>query len=57
MLRVAVAFLLLVLPVLMPWPAHTEPQEGRVALLIGNQNYTAEVGRLANPTLRCWSGR
>jgi len=49
MLRVAVAVLLLVLPVLTPWPAHTEPQEGRVALLIGNQNYTTELGRLTNP--------
>jgi uncharacterized caspase-like protein len=49
MARVAVALLLLVLPVLMPWPAHAQPQAGRVALLIGNKNYTKEIGRLANP--------
>ena len=49
MVRVAVALLLLVLLVQMPWPAHTQPQAGRVALLIGNQNYPKEVGRLANP--------
>jgi TPR repeat protein len=49
MARVAVALLLLVLAVLMPWPAHAQPQVGRVALLIGNQAYTKEIGRLANP--------
>jgi TPR repeat protein len=49
MLRAAVAVLLLVMPVLMPWPAHTQPQVGRIALLIGNQTYTKEIGRLANP--------
>jgi TPR repeat protein len=49
MVRVAVALLLMVLPLLMPWPAHTQTQVPRIALLIGNQTYTKEIGRLANP--------
>jgi TPR repeat protein len=49
MARVAIALLLLVFPVLMPAPAHTQPQVRRIALLIGNQGYTNEIGRLTNP--------
>jgi hypothetical protein len=45
MVRVAVALLLLMLV-----PAHAVAQgEKRVALLIGNQGYNANVGRLKNP--------
>ena len=43
MVRVAIALLLMVL---VPSAAHAEK---RIALLIGNQSYSAEIGRLANP--------
>ena len=43
MVRVAFALLLLTL---LPSAVHAEK---RIALLIGNQSYTSEIGRLANP--------
>jgi formylglycine-generating enzyme required for sulfatase activity len=43
MVRIAVGLLILML---MPAAAHAEK---RMALLIGNQSYTNEIGRLANP--------
>ena len=43
MLRAAVIFLLLVLS-----PAHALA-EARIALLIGNEAYASDIGRLANP--------
>jgi hypothetical protein len=30
--------------------ATNAPAEKRIALLIGNEGYTSEIGRLANPT-------
>jgi hypothetical protein len=43
MLRAAVIILLIAL-----LPAHVRA-EARVALLIGNEGYATEIGRLANP--------
>ena len=42
MLRVAVALLVLLLP-------SVAQAEKRLALLIGNEAYASEIGRLANP--------
>jgi uncharacterized caspase-like protein len=44
MVRVAIALLMLLLP-----SAAWAQAEKRIALLIGNQSYTSEIGRLANP--------
>jgi hypothetical protein len=44
MVRVAIALMILML--LMPPAAHAEK---RVALLIGNESYSTEIGRLSNP--------